>query len=68
MKHRLILIFFISLIALPITAQQLQTPSEFLGYKLGSRFTRHHKVVDYFKYIAQNSDKVQFQKYGETNN
>ena len=67
MKHRLILILFISLIALPITAQQLQTPSEFLGYKLGSRFTRHHKVVDYFKYIAQNSNKVQFQKYGETN-
>jgi len=67
MKHRLLLLLFISLIAVPISAQQLQNPSEFLGYKLGSRFTRHHKVVDYFKYIAQNTDKVQFQKYGVTN-
>ena len=67
MKHRSLLIIFISIFTFQLTAQKLQTPSEFLGYKLGSRFTRHHKVVDYFKYIAQNSDKVQFQKYGETN-
>lgn len=67
MKHRILLFLFISLIALPITAQNIKSPSDFLGYKLGSRFTRHHKVVDYFKYIAQNSNKVQFQKYGETN-
>ena len=67
MKHRFLRFLFIALIGFPITAQQLQTPDEFLGYKLGSRFTRHHKVVDYFKYIAEQSGKVQFQKYGETN-
>ena len=67
MKHKSLLIIFISIFTFQLTAQKLQTPDEFLGYKLGSRFTRHHKVVDYFKYIAQNSDKVQFQKYGETN-
>jgi len=67
MKHKSLLILFISVFTFQLTAQTLQTPDEFLGYKLGSRFTRHHKVVDYFKYIAQNSDKVQFQKYGETN-
>lgn len=67
MKHKSLLILFISIFTFQLTAQKLQTPDEFLGYKLGSRFTRHHKVVDYFKYIAQNSDKVQFQKYGETN-
>ena len=67
MNQKSLLIIFISIFTFQLTAQQLQTPSEFLGYKLGSRFTRHHKVVDYFKYIAQNSDKVQFQKYGETN-
>lgn len=67
MNHKSLLIIFISLFTFQLTAQKLQTPDEFLGYKLGSRFTRHHKVVDYFKYIAQNSDKVQFQKYGETN-
>ncbi|NVK52345.1 MAG: zinc carboxypeptidase [Flavobacteriaceae bacterium] len=67
MKNKYILIVFISLLTFQITAQKLQTPSEFLGYKLGSRFTRHHKVVDYFKYIAQHSDKVKFQEYGKTN-
>lgn len=67
MKYQSLLIIFISVFTFQLTAQKLQTPDEFLGYKLGSRFTRHHKVVDYFKYIAQNSDKVQFQKYGETN-
>ena len=30
---------------------QLQTPDQFLGYELGSYFTRHHQVVDYFKYL-----------------
>jgi len=67
MKHKSLLIIFISIFTFQLTAQKLQSPDEFLGYKLGSRFTRHHKVVDYFKYIAQNSGKVQFQKYGETN-
>lgn len=67
MKHKSILFIFISIISFQITAQKLQTPDEFLGYKLGSRFTRHHKVVDYFKYISENTDKVQFQEYGKTN-
>ena len=67
MKYKSILILFISIISFQLTAQQLQTPDEFLGYKLGSRFTRHHKVVDYFKYISENTNKVQFQEYGKTN-
>jgi hypothetical protein len=67
MKFKSILILFISIISFQLTAQKLQTPDEFLGYKLGSRFTRHHSVVDYFKYIAQNSNMVQFQEYGKTN-
>ncbi|MDG1954655.1 MAG: M14 family metallopeptidase [Polaribacter sp.] len=67
MKHKSLLFLFISIISFQLTAQKLQTPDEFLGYKLGSRFTRHHKVVDYFKYISENTDKVKFQPYGKTN-
>lgn len=48
-------------------AQTIQSPSEFLGYELGSRFTNHHKVIDYFLYVGETSKKVQLQKYGETN-
>ncbi len=45
MKHKSLLIIFISIFTFQLTAQKLQSPDEFLGYKLGSRFTRHHKVV-----------------------
>lgn len=48
------------------TWAQLKTPSEFLGYELGSQFTYHHRVVDYFEYVAENSDRVVLQQYGQT--
>ncbi len=49
-------------------AQELKSPSEFLGYELGTQFTRHHEVVDYFKYVASAaSDRVQLKEYGKTN-
>jgi len=49
-------------------SQTLQSPSEFLGYGLGSEFTRHHQVVDYYKYLADNApDRVKLVEYGKTN-
>ena len=50
-----------------INAQSVQSPSEFLGYKIGTRFTRHHKVIAYFKHISETSNLVSIEKYGETN-
>ncbi|GGH02283.1 peptidase M14 [Polaribacter pacificus] len=67
MKQTIYLFFLTALLCIPVSAQKIQTPSEFLGYELGSRFTRHHKVVDYFQYVASQSNKVKFQVYGETN-
>ena len=46
---------------------QVQSPSEFLEYELGSQFTRNADVVNYFKHVAENSDMVTFQGYGKTN-
>ena len=58
-------------VLLPFTAslfsQTIQSPSEFLGYEIGARFTRHHKVVDYFKYVSKTLSNVKLEKYGETN-
>ncbi|MEH6536513.1 MAG: M14 metallopeptidase family protein [Psychroserpens sp.] len=49
-------------------AQNLQSPSEFLGYDLGTKFSRHHQVVDYFKHIkTQNPQQVKLDFYGLTN-
>ncbi|SHI45490.1 Zinc carboxypeptidase [Arenibacter nanhaiticus] len=62
---------FIVLILLISTfgiSQTISSPSEFLGYELGSEFTRHHEVVDYFNHISKNaSDRVKLIEYGKTN-
>ncbi len=51
----------------PVLAQQsVKNPDEFLGYTLGTRFTPHYRVVQYFEYIAAQSEKVQLQHYGTT--
>ena len=53
---------------LPATAQQkLLSPKEFLGYELGDRFTRHHRVIEYFKHVADVMPNVELTQYGETN-
>ncbi|MBL7873056.1 MAG: zinc carboxypeptidase [Cyclobacteriaceae bacterium] len=44
----------------------LQSPSEFLGYNLGDRFTYHHRMVDYFKHVDEAVLNVQVMQYGET--
>jgi hypothetical protein len=48
-------------------SQSIQSPSEFLGYEIGTRFTRHHRVVAYFKYVSITLGNVKLEKYGETN-
>ncbi len=56
------------LVTINITAQDLKSPSEFLGYDLGTQFTRHHEVVDYYQYLAKAAaDRVQLMEYGKTN-
>jgi hypothetical protein len=66
--QKLILSLLVILNSLVITnAQSLQSPSDFLGYELGTKFSRHHQVIDYFKYIeAQMPNQVKLKKYGET--
>lgn len=47
---------------------QLKSPEEFLGYKIGTRYTPHWRVVSYFQYVAQTlPSSVKLQQYGETN-
>jgi len=66
-KVVLFAILFTSITFSALIAQTLKSPAEFLGYELGSQYTRHHKVVDYFTYVSENSKSVQLEKYGETN-
>ena len=48
-------------------AQQIQSPQEFLGYKLGDQFTPHYRIAEYVRYIAQASKNVKLVQYGTTN-
>lgn len=45
---------------------EIQSPSQFFGVPLGSRFTPHHDMLRYCHYVAQSSPRVKITKYGET--
>jgi len=48
--------------------QDLMSPSEFLGYELGTQFSRHHQVMDYYKYVSNTlKNQVKLDTYGYTN-
>lgn len=63
--HKLCTLLF--LVSLSIFSNNIKSPAEFLGYEIGERFTRHHKVIDYFKYVSDKLTNVKLEKYGETN-
>jgi hypothetical protein len=62
-------ILWVSLFILPFSLlAQVVSPEQFLGYKVGTRFTRHHQIVGYFNAIAgAKSDMVKLIPYGKTN-
>jgi uncharacterized membrane protein len=66
MKHFLL---FLGLVSYTLTtAQNIKSPSEFLGYELGTEFSRHHEVVAYYEYLSATvPNQVQLVTYGKTN-
>lgn len=65
MKHVLFLLAL--LLVAPLHSQELQSPAEFFGYELGSRFTRHHEVLSYFRHVSEAlPGQVQLRPYGST--
>ena len=64
MKAFLLALLFISGI-FPAKAQT-KSPDEYLGYPLGSRFTLHQKVADYYKYVAAQHPNIKLVSYGKT--
>jgi len=67
--QKLVLVLLIVFGSLTLTsAQNINSPSEFLGYDIGTQFSRHHQVVDYFKSIANAlPNQVKLEEYGKTN-
>lgn len=51
-----------------LTLAQVPSPEQFLGYKVGTRFTPHYRIVEYYKTVAAASPSiVKLQQYGTTN-
>jgi hypothetical protein len=62
------LVILLMAIAGPMFSQTLQSPSEYLGYTLGTRYTPHHQVVAYCQYVANTfPTAVKMEQYGTTN-
>ena len=49
-----------------LASAQVPTPEEFLGYKLGDRFTPYDRILDYFNELAKRSNLITVEKFGET--
>lgn len=56
-----------SILLSSISFAQVQSPTEFLGYELGERWTQHHDVLNYVNHIAKESERVTIHRYGSTN-
>lgn len=46
--------------------EEIPSPKQFLGYDIGTHYTRHDRIVAYFRTLAEQSDKATFQVIGET--
>jgi hypothetical protein len=59
--------FFI-LVSIQFLSAQLQSPEQFLGYKIGTRYTPHWRIVEYYKHVAASMPSMmKLQQYGQTN-
>jgi hypothetical protein len=69
MRVRLVpALLFVFLIVNVYAQKEAQSPEQYLGYKLGAKYTPHHKIVGYFQQVANaRPDMVKTEQYGETN-
>ena len=59
--------FILFIIICDVNSQNLQSPSDFLGYEIGTQFSRHSQVVDYFKHVESTMmNNVYLVDYGKT--
>lgn len=45
---------------------QIKSPDEFLGYPLGTKFTSHSRMLDYFRYLARTDKNIRLVSYGKS--
>lgn len=58
--------FLFLLLCWTAVKSQVKSPDEFLGYPLGTKFTAHTRVLDYFRYLARVDKNVKVVSYGKS--
>lgn len=58
--------FVLGFILISTLARGQTSPSEFLGYELGSEFTLTQQLEEYYKHLASESPRVEYSTYGES--
>ena len=66
LTKRLLITCLILVVSVNCFAQNLKSPAEFLGYKLGEQFTPYYRVLDYVNHLAGQSANIKVQEYGKT--
>ncbi|THH41366.1 M14 family metallopeptidase [Neolewinella litorea] len=49
-----------------LSNSEILSPRQFLGYRLGERFTEYARSVAYFEYLAEQSPRIKLDRYGST--
>lgn len=57
----------ICLCTLQLQAQKIPSPSQYLGYEVGTWHSRHHEVVGYFEALTQAApDRMKIERFGQS--
>ena len=60
-------LFIVFLFSFIFSDAQLRSPEQFLGYKIGDRYTPHWRIVEYFRHVTANAPTmVKTEQYGQT--
>src|SRR6266576_470100 len=59
-------ILLLTLVLAAAARAQVPTPDEFLGYKIGERFTPYSRILDYFDELTRRSPLITVERFGET--
>lgn len=66
--HKRLFLLLLLVASFQFVFAQVQSPDRFLGYKLGSRYTPHWRIVDYYKHVAASvPSMIKLVEYGKTN-
>ena len=69
-RHLPAIVATILLGATPLSAQTIQTPTDFFGFAMGTdgELARYPQVLEYMRHLAEESDRVLYQDRGTTTN